>query len=44
MAYGCSQARGPVGAVAAGLCHSHSNTRAELRLQPTILKDASWVC
>ncbi|MQK21928.1 DUF1725 domain-containing protein [Escherichia coli] len=23
---GCSQARGPIGAVATGLCHSHSNT------------------
>ena len=24
-AYGGSQARGPIGAVATGLCHSHSN-------------------
>jgi len=32
MAYGGSQARGPIGAVAAGLRHSHSNTRSELRL------------
>ena len=34
-AYGSSQARGPVGAVAAGLHHSHSNTRSELCLQST---------
>ena len=25
VAYGCSQARGQIGAAAAGLCHSHSN-------------------
>ena len=35
MAYGSSQARGPIGAAAAGLCHSHSNAGSELRLQPT---------
>ena len=35
MAYGSSQARGPIGAVAAGLHHSHSNSGSELRLQPT---------
>ena len=34
-AYGGSQARGPIGAVPAGLCHSHSNAGSELRLQPT---------
>ena len=34
-AYGGSQARGQSGAVAAGLHHSHSNTRSELHLQPT---------
>ena len=28
-AYGNSQARGPIGAVAAGLYHSHSNARSE---------------
>ena len=28
-AYGGSQARGPIGAVAAGLCQSHSNARSE---------------
>ena len=33
--YGGSQARGLVGAVAAGLHHSHSNARSELHLQPT---------
>ena len=35
MAYGGSQARGPIGAVAAGLRHSHSHARSEPRLQPT---------
>ena len=30
--YGGSQARGLTGAVAAGLCHSHSNARSELHL------------
>ena len=35
MAYGGSQARGPIGAVATGLCHSHSNARSELHLRPT---------
>ena len=35
MAYGGSQARGPVGAVADGLHHSHSNVRSELHLRPT---------
>ena len=34
-AYGDSQARGPVGAVAAGLHHSHSNVGSQPRLQPT---------
>ena len=34
-AYGRSQTRGLIGAVAASLCHSHSNTGSELRLQPT---------
>ena len=29
VAYGRSQARGPFGAVAAGLCHNHSHTRSE---------------
>ena len=32
LAYGGSQARGPIGAVAAGLRQSHSNTGSKLRL------------
>ena len=32
---GCSQARGPIGAVATGLSHGHSNAGSEPRLQPT---------
>ena len=35
LAYGGSQARGRIGAVAAGLCHSHSNAGSEPCLQPT---------
>ena len=35
MAYGGSQARGPIRAVAAGLRHSHRNTGSKLRLWPT---------
>ena len=34
-AYGGSQARGQIGAVAASLCHSHSNSRSKPHLQPT---------
>ena len=34
-AYGGYQARGPIGAVATGLCHSHSNAGSQPRLQPT---------
>jgi len=34
-AYGGSQARGPIGAVAAGLHQSHSNAGSELRRRPT---------
>ena len=34
-AYGGSQARGLIRAVATGLCQSHSNARFEPRLQPT---------
>ena len=34
-AYGGSQARGRIGAVAPSLCQSHSNTGSELSLQPT---------
>ena len=33
--YGGSQARGQIGAVAAGLNYSHSNTESELHLRPT---------
>ena len=35
VAYGGSQARGAIGAVAAGLHQSHSNSGSEPRLQPT---------
>ena len=35
VAYGGSQARGLIGAAAAGLRHSHSNAGYELHLQPT---------
>ena len=34
-AYGGSQAKGPIGTVATGLCQSHSNSGSEPRLQPT---------
>ena len=35
VAYGGSQARGRIVAVAAGLCHSHSKARSKPHLQPT---------
>ena len=35
VAYGRSQAGSPIRTTAAGLCHSHSNARAELHLHPT---------
>ena len=35
VAYAGSQARGPIGAVATGLCHSHTNEGSEPHLQPT---------
>ena len=35
VAYGCSQARGPIGAVASSLCQSHSIARSKPRLGPT---------
>jgi len=35
-AYGGSQARGLIRAVAAGLCQSHYNVGSELRLRPTL--------
>ena len=34
-AYGGSEARGLMGVTAAGLHHSYSNARSELRLRPT---------
>ena len=34
MAYGGSQARDLIGAVADDLCHTHSNARSEQCLQP----------
>ena len=34
-AYGGSQAKGQIGAAAASVHHSHSNSGSELRLQPT---------
>ena len=34
-AYGGSQARGRIGAVASSLRHSHSNARSEPHVQPT---------
>ena len=34
MTHGSSEARGQIGAVAAGLQHGHSNTRSQLHLQP----------
>ena len=40
-AYGGSQARSLIGAVATGLPHSHSNSGSELRLQPA---PHSWQC
>ena len=35
VAYGSSQAKGQIGAVAASLYHSHSNVGSEMGLQPT---------
>ena len=35
MAHGGSQARGPIGAVAAGLSQCHCNARSEPYLRPT---------
>ena len=34
-AYGSSQSKAQIGAVAAGLCHSHSNVGSKPRLRPT---------
>ena len=41
--YGVSQARGWIGAVAAGLRHSHSNTSPEPCLQPTPQLTQCWI-
>ena len=35
MAYGRSQARGQIRAIAAGVGHSHSNARSQVHVQPT---------
>ena len=35
VAYGGSQVRGRIGAIAAGLHHSHSSARSKPRLRPT---------
>ena len=42
-AYGGSQARGHIRAVAAGLHHSHSRTRSELSLWPTHTSQQCWI-
>ena len=42
-AYGGSQARGLIGAVAAGLHQSHSNSGSKPRLQPTPQFMAMWI-
>ena len=41
MAYGSSQARGGIRAVAADLLHSHSKTGSEPNLQPTLQLEAT---
>ena len=43
VAFGGSQARGPFGAVASGLYHSHSNTGSESCLWPTSQFTAHWI-
>ena len=43
MAYGGSQARGLIGAVAAGLHHSHSNVGSELSAAYTTER-GQWQC
>ena len=42
MAYEGSQVRGPIGATAAGLRHSHSNMGSEQCLWPTPQLTATW--
>ena len=44
MAYGSSQARSQIGAIAAGLCHSHSNMGSKLHLQPALQLTAAPDC
>ena len=34
-AYGSPQSRGPIRAIAAGLCHAHSSMGFQLHMQPT---------
>ena len=41
--YGASQARGLIGAVAAGLCQSHSNIGSKPCLRPIPQLTASWI-
>ena len=41
-AYGSSQARGWIGAVATELCHNHSNIRSKPRLRPAPQLMATW--
>ena len=43
MAYGSSQAKGRIGATAAGLHHSHSNLGSQLHLQPTHSSWQHWI-
>ena len=45
MAHGSSQARGRIGATAAGLYHSHSNSGYELCLRPTYTTahSSAWI-
>ena len=42
-AYGSSEARDHIRAVAVGLHHSHSNTRPKPRLQPTPCFQQCWI-
>ena len=44
MAYRSSQARGQIGATAAGLHHSHSNMGCEQHLWPTHSSWQRWIC
>ena len=43
VAYGCSQARGPIGTAAAGLHHSHGNAISEPRLCPMYSLRQHWI-